>query len=147
MQRILVLGAGFAGLWSAVGAARKLDELGISPEAVEVVVVNRTTWHSIRVRNYEASLDETLLPLRDVLDPIGVKQAHLSAALMQGPRHSRSCRTGGADAADPVSLETHRPTLAQHERLAREVPGLGPDAAPSRPRHGPQHAPGREPEP
>ena len=31
MQRILVLGAGFAGLWSAVGAARSLDELGTSP--------------------------------------------------------------------------------------------------------------------
>ena len=26
-MRILVLGAGFAGLWSAVGAARKLEEL------------------------------------------------------------------------------------------------------------------------
>ena len=31
LQRIVVLGAGFAGLWSAIGAARKLDELGIGP--------------------------------------------------------------------------------------------------------------------
>ena len=29
MQRIVVLGAGFAGLWAAIGAARKLDEIGI----------------------------------------------------------------------------------------------------------------------
>src|SRR4051794_18347633 len=35
-KRVLVLGGGFAGLWSAVGAARKLDEIGHGPEAVEV---------------------------------------------------------------------------------------------------------------
>ena len=51
MQRILVLGAGFAGLWSAVAAARRLDELRIGLDAVEVLVVNQTPWHSIRVRN------------------------------------------------------------------------------------------------
>jgi len=73
MHRILVLGAGFAGLWSAVAAARRLDELGVGPDEVEVLVVNRTAWHSIRVRNYEADLDATLVPLADVLDPIGVK--------------------------------------------------------------------------
>ena len=59
MQRILVLGAGFAGLWSAIGAARKLDELGIGSDRVEVLVINRTEWHSIRVRNYEADLSQT----------------------------------------------------------------------------------------
>ena len=63
MHRILVLGAGFAGLWSAVAAARRLDELGAGPDEVEVLVVNRTAWHSIRVRNYEADLDATLVPL------------------------------------------------------------------------------------
>jgi hypothetical protein len=36
VQRIGVLGAGFAGLWAAIGAARKLDEIGIGPERVEV---------------------------------------------------------------------------------------------------------------
>ena len=51
MQRILILGAGFAGLWGAVGAARKLDELGIGPDRVEVLVIKLTSWHSIRVRN------------------------------------------------------------------------------------------------
>ena len=30
MNSIVVIGGGFAGLWSAVGAARKLDELGIT---------------------------------------------------------------------------------------------------------------------
>jgi NADH:quinone reductase (non-electrogenic) len=39
--RILVLGAGFAGLWSTVGAARALDEFHIGREAAQVTVVNR----------------------------------------------------------------------------------------------------------
>src|SRR5262249_29121866 len=77
LRRILVLGAGFSGLWSALGAARKLDELGVGPEQMEIVAVNRTAWHSIRVRNYEANLEETRVPLTDVLGPVGVK--HIEA--------------------------------------------------------------------
>ena len=61
MKRIAVIGAGFAGLWSALGAARKLDELRIPSDQVEVVTVNGSNYHSIRVRNYEKNLDETLV--------------------------------------------------------------------------------------
>ena len=72
MQRIIVLGAGFAGLWSAVGAARALDERGIGTDRIEVIVVNATPWHSIRVRNYEAELSGTRVALVDIFEPIGV---------------------------------------------------------------------------
>lgn len=41
-ERIVVLGAGFAGLWSAIGAARTLDELGVGADRVEVVVIDRS---------------------------------------------------------------------------------------------------------
>src|SRR5205085_5476476 len=68
--RILVLGGGFAGLWSAVGAARALDEFGIGPEAVQVTVVNRDQWPSIRVRNYEPHLNSVRGPLAELVDPI-----------------------------------------------------------------------------
>src|SRR5471032_2087667 len=74
MTRIVVVGAGFAGLWSAVGAARKLDELRVPTDRTEVVVINGTPYHSIRVRNYEQPLDDTLVPLSDVLDPVGVRR-------------------------------------------------------------------------
>ena len=73
-KQILVLGGGFAGLWSAVGAARKLDELGLGPEEVEVSLVNRDGYHCIRVRNYEADLSAVRVPLDDVLGPIGVRR-------------------------------------------------------------------------
>jgi NADH:quinone reductase (non-electrogenic) len=73
-KRILVLGGGFAGLWSAVGAARKLDEIGQGPDAVEVILVNRDAFHCIRVRNYEPDLTPVRVPLDDVLGPIGVRR-------------------------------------------------------------------------
>src|SRR5215218_7683298 len=38
--RVLVLGSGFAGLWAALGAARRLDELGAAQGAVDVTVVS-----------------------------------------------------------------------------------------------------------
>lgn len=72
-QRILVLGAGFAGLWSALGAARELARRGVGPERAEVVVVNRDAWHSIRVRNYEANLSGIRVPLASVFDPAGIR--------------------------------------------------------------------------
>jgi NADH dehydrogenase len=72
MPRILVLGAGFAGLWAAIGAARKLDEIGAAVE-VEILVVDRNDYHNIRVRNYEVDLSDVAIPLAELLDPIGVK--------------------------------------------------------------------------
>lgn len=73
-KQILVLGGGFAGLWSAVGAVRKLDELGYGPDVARATLVNRDAYHSIRVRNYEADLSAVRVPLADVLEPIGVQQ-------------------------------------------------------------------------
>jgi len=73
VKRILVLGSGFAGLWSAVGAVRRLDELGYGPDAVQVALVNRDGFHNIRVRNYEADLTSVRVPLDDVLVPVGVQ--------------------------------------------------------------------------
>ncbi|WP_354681102.1 NAD(P)/FAD-dependent oxidoreductase [Cupriavidus plantarum] len=69
IARIVVVGGGFAGLWSAAAAARTADELRVP---VRIALVNRNDQHSIRVRNYEADLAATRVPLHGVLDPIGV---------------------------------------------------------------------------
>lgn len=73
MARILVLGGGFAGLWAAVAAARKVDEIGVPAREVEILLVDRNPYHNIRVRNYETDLSEVAIPLDEILDPIGVK--------------------------------------------------------------------------
>jgi NADH dehydrogenase len=72
---VVVLGSGFAGLWAALGAARRLDELGVTD--VGITVLSSQPYHDIRVRNYEADLTPCRIPLSDVLDPAGVE--HISA--------------------------------------------------------------------
>jgi NADH:ubiquinone reductase (H+-translocating) len=74
MQRVVVLGGGFAGLWGAVGAARKLKERRIPSHEIEVVLVDRVDWHAIRVRNYERNLADVRVPFDDILSPAGVRR-------------------------------------------------------------------------
>jgi NADH dehydrogenase len=148
MHRILVLGAGFAGLWSAVAAARRLDELGAGPDEVEVLVVNRTAWHSVRVRNYEADLDATLVPLADVLDPIGVKHIVAEVTDIYAPERKVACTVDGASQflaydrlvfalgsclAEPAipGLETHAFNVDTFEAATRLNDHIG--SLPSRP--------------
>lgn len=76
-ESIVVLGSGFAGLWAALGAARRLDELGIAPDAIGVTMISSRPFHDIRVRNYEADLTPCRIPLRDILEPVGV--SHIAA--------------------------------------------------------------------
>ena len=69
MKNIVVIGAGFAGLWSAIAAVRKLDEFSITLDQVRVTLINRDAWHGIRVRNYERDLSQIRVPLDRVLAP------------------------------------------------------------------------------
>lgn len=123
VQRIVVLGAGFAGLWSAVGAARKLDELGIGPGRVGVTVVDRNAFHSIRVRNYEAELDGTRVPLDEVLRPIGVERVETEVADIDFAQRQVLCAGG----APPLPYD--RLVFALGSRLVRPpIPGLAAHA-------------------
>src|SRR5262249_1738569 len=97
MQRIVVLGGGFAGLWSAVGAARKLDELAVGPDQVEVTMISRDGWHSIRVRNYEADLRDVRVPLDDVLEPVGVRRIEAEVRDIDFAAHRVICSANGEE--------------------------------------------------
>jgi NADH dehydrogenase len=70
-KRILVVGGGFSGLWSAAAAARARDELGLIDEIV-ITLISPDPFHAIRVRCYEADLTPVAVPLDDVLGPIRV---------------------------------------------------------------------------
>ena len=125
MEQIVVLGAGFAGLWAAIGAARKLDELGIGPDRVEITLVDRSAWHSIRVRNYEADLDQTRVPLDEVLGPIGVKRVEAEVTDIDFTSRQVACSGPGA----PHRLAYDRLVFALGSRLARPpIPGLNSHA-------------------
>ncbi|MCK1708628.1 MULTISPECIES: NAD(P)/FAD-dependent oxidoreductase [unclassified Bradyrhizobium] len=100
MARIVVLGAGFAGLWAAIGAARTRDEIGRAGD-IDIHLIDRNPFHNIRVRNYEVDLSEAVIPLPQLLDPIGVS-------------HS----IGEVEAIDPARREIALVTSSGEETLA-----------------------------
>ncbi len=117
-SRVLVLGSGFAGLWAALGAARRLDELGAPPGAVDVTVVSSQPFHDIRVRNYEADLSACRIPLQDLLDPAGV--GHITADVTGIDAAAATVTT-----ADGATLGYDRLVLALGSRVAKpDLPGL-----------------------
>jgi NADH dehydrogenase len=93
--RVLVLGSGFAGLWAALGAARRLDELGVPQGDVDVTVISSRPFHDIRVRNYEADLRPCRIPLQKLLVPVGV--GHTTADVTG--IDARAATVGTADGA------------------------------------------------
>jgi NADH dehydrogenase len=70
-NRIVVVGGGFAGLWSAASAARARTLLR-AKDGLEIVLIAPDAFHTIRVRCYEADLAPVRVPLDEVLTPIGV---------------------------------------------------------------------------
>ncbi len=124
-KRILVLGGGFAGLWCAVGAARKLDELGQGSDAVDVTLVNRDAFHSIRVRNYEPDLTSIRIPLDDVLGPVGVHRVEGEVAGIDLAGMAVSVQTPNGQQTIPYD----RLVLALGSQLLRpDVAGLAEHA-------------------
>ncbi|NEU98356.1 NAD(P)/FAD-dependent oxidoreductase [Bradyrhizobium uaiense] len=121
MARILVLGAGFAGLWAALGAARKRDEIGARAADTEILVIDRCAYHNIRVRNYEVDLGDVALPLKDLLDPVGV--AHTVADIEAIDAAKREVVVKTSAGAEHLSYD--RLVLTTGSELVRPaIPGL-----------------------
>jgi NADH:ubiquinone reductase (H+-translocating) len=121
LPRILVLGAGFAGLWAAIGAARKIDQIGPAASEAEILVVDRNDYHNIRVRNYEVDLSDVTIPLTDVLDPIGVN--HMRAEVQAVDPSAR--RVTVETAVGQQCLTYDRLVLTLGSQLVRPaIPGL-----------------------
>ncbi|OWA13894.1 dehydrogenase [Streptomyces sp. CS113] len=74
MKDILVIGGGFAGVWSAAGAVRALREAGATTEDVRVTLVSGGDDMVVRPRLYEADPERKRLPLDRILGPIGVRR-------------------------------------------------------------------------
>ncbi|WP_370179868.1 NAD(P)/FAD-dependent oxidoreductase [Rhodococcus wratislaviensis] len=119
-KRVLVLGSGFAGLWAALGAARRLDELDAA-DTVDVTVISKQPFHDIRVRNYEADLSACRIPLSDVLDPVDV--GHVAAEVTAIDTAARSVTLSGHGAQHTQRYD--RLVLALGSRVAKpDIPGL-----------------------
>jgi len=122
MQRLLIIGAGFAGMYAALSAARLRDTRRVSTDSLEIVLVAPDPSLVIRPQLYERAPETMVAPLAELFDAVDVRyergrvyaidSAAMSVAIDR-PDGTRS------------SLSYDRLVLAAGSQLARPViPGL-----------------------
>src|SRR5919204_3548288 len=78
-MRLVIIGAGFAGMYAALTAARLRDIQGVSPEQLEIALVAPEPTLVVRPRLYEQKPETLTAPLLDVLKAIDVVYVQGSA--------------------------------------------------------------------
>ena len=78
-MRLVIIGAGFAGMYAALSAARLRDIQGVSPEELEIALVGPEPTLVVRPRLYEPKPETLTAPLLDVLKAIDVDYVQGSA--------------------------------------------------------------------
>ena len=121
-QRILIIGAGFAGMYAALSAARLRDAEGVSPDVLEIALLAPEPRLVIRPRLYEPNPEGLTAPLGAVLEAIDV--AYLQGSAEAVDTAARIVEVIGPDGAR--SMVTYdRLVLATGSRLFRpDIPGL-----------------------
>ena len=71
-MRLVIIGAGFAGMYAALSAARLRDMKGVSSEELEISLVSPEPTLVVRPRLYEPKPETLTAPLLDVLKAINV---------------------------------------------------------------------------
>lgn len=118
MSDIVIIGGGFAGVWSALGAARVLDLNGADRS---VTLVAPGADLVIRPRLYEPNPQDMRVPLDDVLAPVGV---HRVAATVTGVDTAARRVTAIDNDGEPLELPYERLVLATGSALVRpDLPG------------------------
>lgn len=77
MKNILIIGAGFAGLWSALSAIRQLDLHG--RRDVQVTLLAPQAELHVRPRFYEPEVHTMAAPLQELFDAVNVRFVHGTA--------------------------------------------------------------------
>ncbi|WP_030671454.1 NAD(P)/FAD-dependent oxidoreductase [Streptomyces sp. NRRL B-1347] len=112
MNHIVIVGGGFAGVWSAASAARVRGGADM-----RITLVSPNTDMVLRPRMYEAEPELAVVPLKRVLEPVGVE--HVQAAVTEIDTAGRRVVTSDGDA-----LTYDRLVLATGSQLIRpEMPG------------------------
>ena len=73
MQSILIVGAGFAGMYAALSAARLRHEQAISADTLDIAVVAPEPRLVIRPRLYERAPETMVAPLAELFDAVDVR--------------------------------------------------------------------------
>ncbi|MDB6145141.1 MAG: FAD-dependent oxidoreductase [Pseudomonas sp.] len=113
-QQILVIGAGFGGMWSALSATRLLDMHGRND--VEVSVLAPQAELRVRPRFYESNVHQMAAPLGELFDAVGVKFITGTAETID----VAAKQVGYADASGAkISMSYDKLVLATGSRVAR----------------------------
>ncbi|KAJ7235239.1 hypothetical protein C8J57DRAFT_143607 [Mycena rebaudengoi] len=72
-KKIVVVGSGFAGMWAAIAAARKLDLADKVDGSVEIILIAPEPTLVIRPRLYEPDVSTASAPLGELLSAVGVR--------------------------------------------------------------------------
>ncbi len=122
MTTIAIVGGGFAGVWSALSAARARARAGRAAAAIRIVLLSRDGFLTIRPRLYEAALNGVRVPLDDILTPRGVERLTADVTDIDVGTRTLTLGSGGTLAYD-------RLILAAGSRLHRpDIPGLAAHA-------------------
>jgi NADH dehydrogenase len=121
-MRLVIIGAGFAGMYAALSAARLRDIHGASPEELEIALVAPEPTLVIRPRLYESKPETLTAPLTDVLKAIDVVYVQGSAETID--TQTRAVEIAAADGTRK-RLSYDRLVVAAGSRLFRpNIPGL-----------------------
>ncbi|MBR0796253.1 NAD(P)/FAD-dependent oxidoreductase [Bradyrhizobium jicamae] len=120
-MRLIIIGAGFAGMYAALSAARLRDIHGASPDELEIVLVAPEPTLVIRPRLYEAKPETLTAPLLDVLNAVDVAYVQGSAEAVDTA--SRTVKVATTTGTKVLSYD--RLVVATGSRLFRpNIPGL-----------------------
>ncbi len=122
MKHLLIIGAGFAGMYAALSAAHLRDKQGVSSDTFEITVVAPEPRLVIRPRLYEVAPETMVAPLVELFDAldIGYEQGRVDVI----DPDSMSVAIVGPD-GKRRSLHYDRLVLAAGSQLVRpDIPGL-----------------------
>ncbi|XIA64943.1 NAD(P)/FAD-dependent oxidoreductase [Bradyrhizobium sp. TZ2] len=121
-MRLIIIGAGFAGMYAALSAARLRDIHGVSPEDLEIALIAPEPTLVVRPRLYESKPETLTAPLLDVLNAIDVVYVKGSAETIDTT--SRMVQIATAKGTRK-SLSYDRLVVATGSKLFRpNIPGL-----------------------
>jgi NADH:ubiquinone reductase (H+-translocating) len=116
MPDILVVGGGFAAVWTAAAAARRAQEAGLEPGDLSITLVAPGDDMVIRPRLYEDHPEEMRVALRRILDPIGVQHVH---AIVERVDSERSEVVAVDASGEQFTLPFRRAVVAAGSQLVR----------------------------
>lgn len=125
-MRLIIIGAGFAGMYAALSSARLRDIKGVTPEKLEIMLIAPEPTLVIRPRLYEPKPETLTAPLTDVLASVDVTYVRGAAESIDTARRSVAVATPGGGFE---SIVYDRLVVATGSRLFRpNIPGLAQHA-------------------